>query len=530
MKRLIALILCLAMVTFGSSAVFASQTLYGDANGDGSVNAKDVLIMRKSIAGLGVTIDEELADVNGDGDVTMADLLLIRKSLAGIITIGQYHVTEAIIADAYINGVSVKDYTIVIPEEADLYTVYAAELLQDYIDDKTGAEIPIVDDSSPETAYEFLIGATNREASLASDVTLAENEYILKYDAGKIVIRGEAYMIGGGVGKFTYDYMTYDPAKTMQVCYIDDLPTENIPTAYEARQAKNVIFMIGDGMGPYHAEYTLERNLRRNLEPDYTEFCADRLPAICTVVTDSLTTIESGGETPTDSAAGGTALACGYKTYNHYVGLDKDQHYLTNIREVASSLGKRNAIMTTEPQTGATPAAFTAHINERSNYPVILIQQNSLTNCDYLKGDIGEDLLSETKYALDLLSTNNESGFFAMIEEAYIDKECHGDNHGFQNQIKLIHVMARFNSAIRYAMVFAAAHPDTLLLITADHETGGLKRGCVFTTTKHTGVPVKLYAIGSGSEYFTGQIDNTFIPKVIASCWGIDDFGDPNIN
>ena len=530
MKRIIALILCFAMVIMWSGTVFASQTLYGDANGDGSVNAKDVLLLRRWIAGLDADIDEDFADVNGDGDVTIVDVLLIRKSLAGLISIGQYHVTESILADAYVNGVSIKEYTIVIPQDADLYTVYAAELLQDYIADKTGTVIPVLTDDAAETTFEFLIGATNREESADADVALADNEYILKYDSGKIVMRGTAYMIGGGVGKFTYDYLTYDAASTMQVCYVDDLPTENVPTAYAALPAKNVIFMIGDGMGPYHAEYTLEYNLRRQLEADYTEFCADRLPAVCTVVTDSVTTIESGGETPTDSAAGGTALACGYKTYNHYVGLDKDQIFVQNIRELAASLGKRNAVMTTEPQTGATPAAFTAHFFERSNYPIILQQQNALTDCDYLKGDIGDDLLSETKYALDLLSTNNEAGFFAMIEEAYIDKECHGDNHGMQSQAGLVHAMARLNSAMRYAMVFAVAHPDTLLLLTADHETGGLKRGCAFATTKHTGIPVKLYAIGAGSEYFTGQIDNTFVPKIIASCWGVDNFGDPNIN
>ena len=530
MKRMIALLLCLAMVLMGPYAAHAAQTVYGDANGDGSVNAKDVLVLRRSIAGLECDIDEELADVNGDGEVSMADVLLVRKSLAGLITIGQYHVTESVIADAYINGVSIKDYSIVIPQDADLYTVYAAELLQDYIDDKTGTTLPIFTDEAEEATYEFLIGATNREESASADVSLAADEYILKYDSGKVVMRGDAYMIGGGVGKFTYDYMTYDPSKTMQVCHIDDLPTENVPTAYEALPAKNVIFMIGDGMGPYHAEYSLEYNLRRQLEDDYTEFCADRLPGLCYMTTYSLTTVESGGTTPTDSAASGTALACGYKTINHYVGMDENKHTLFNIRELAASLGKRNAVLTTEPQTGATPAAFTAHVEERSNYPVILTQQNALTNCDYIKGDIEDDLLAETKYTLDLLSTNNEAGFFTMIEEAHIDKAGHGDDHGRQSQVDLVHYMARFNSAIRYAMVFAVAHPDTLLLITADHETGGIKRGLVFTTTKHTTVDVKIYSIGSGSEFFTGTVDNTFVPKVIAAGWGIDNFGDQTLN
>lgn len=530
MKKIIAALLLVSMFLMTSTSVISAVSFYGDANADGFVNSKDVLLMRKNIAGLDGEIDAAYADINGDGEVTVADILLLRKSLAGIITLGQYHVTESIIGDAYINGVSIKDYTIVIPEGADLYTQYAAELLQDYVDDKTGVTLPIYTDDNAETEYEFLIGHTNRAESAAADVALEPDEYILKYDGGKVVMLGDAHMIGGGVGKFTYDYMTYDPSETLQTCSIDTLPTENAPMAYSPLPAKNTIFMIGDGMGPLHPELTLAFNLRRNLEPDYTEFCADRLPALGSVTTYSLTTLESGGTTPTDSAASGTALACGYKTYNHYLGLDENLAVVQNIRELASSLGKRNAVMTTEPITGATPAAFTVHFNERSNYPVIANLQNQITDCDYLKGDIEENLLAETKYALDLLSTNNEDGFFAMIEEAYIDKACHGDSHGFQSQPDLVHYVARFNSAIRYAMVFAVAHPDTLLLVTADHETGGLAKPLKFTVKVHTTVNVNVYSIGSGSEKLTGEINNTTIPKVIASEWGVDDFGDPNVS
>ena len=74
-------------------------------------------------------------------------------------------------------------------------------------------------------------------------------------------------------------------------------------------------------------------------------------------------------------------------------------------------------------------------------------------------------------------------------------------------------------------MVFTVAHPDTLLLITADHECGGLGRKLIFSSKDHTTANVKIYSIGHGSERFTGTIDNTDIPKIIASEWGVTNFG-----
>ena len=238
------------------------------------------------------------------------------------------------------------------------------------------------------------------------------------------------------------------------------------------------------------------------------------------VTTYSLTTVDSGGVQPTDSAAAGTALACGIKTYNKLLGMDSTLYPRQNIRELAASIGKRNAVISTERKEGATPAAFTVHFFERSNYNVIATMQSGITNCDYLKGDVYDDILAETKYLLDLLSTNNDAGFFTMIEEAHIDKAGHNNDKAL-----LLRSMARFNTAIQYAMVFATAHPDTLLLITADHECGRLSPGAVFNSSDHTVDDVKIYSIGHGSENFTGTIDNTDIPKVIASEWGVDDFG-----
>ncbi|MBR0302568.1 MAG: alkaline phosphatase, partial [Clostridia bacterium] len=473
MKRITALFICLLMI-FASVPVSYSRTFtHGDVNGDGRVSIKDSLLLRRYIAGLDDDISGNAADVNSDGNVTTADVLMLRRHLAGWCTVDETPV-HAYISDIEISGVSIADYNIVIPEDYDLYTLYAAELLKDYINDKSYIRLPILTDASEETPYEFLIGETNREESLdaADAVTLEDDEYLLMQDGSKIVMLGNAYMIGGGVGKFTYDYVTYDSALLDQALSIDTLPTAAAATPYTALPAKNTIFMIGDGMGEFHPQYSLELNQRRKWEPDFTEFCAYRLPNIGYVTTYSLTTVDSGGKQATDSAAAGTALACGIKTYNKRLGLDSSYYPHQNIRELAASLGKRNAVMTTERKEGATPAAFTVHFFDRSKYDLISSQQNTITDCDYLKGDIEDNILQETRYALDLLSTNNDAGFFVMIEEAHIDKYSHNN----QTQ-PVVHAVARFNSAIRYAMVFAVAHPDTLLLITADHECGGLLPG-----------------------------------------------------
>ena len=519
MKRILSLILCLTMLISASTVIHSTIFILGDSNSDGFVNAKDVLLVRRVIAGDADKISRE-GDVNGDGQFTLSDLLMLKQHIVGNAILEQ---PEPYIDNITVSGVSIDEYTIVIPSDADLFTVYAAELLNDYIEDKTNRSVDIVTDDTAETEYEFLIGETNRQESIdaVNSVALQDNEYLLKQDGSKIVMLGNSYMIGAGVGVFTYDYITYDPDLTLQTCAVNDLPTSNVPGVYTPRAAKNAIFMIGDGMGALHPQYTLEYNANKHQEPDYDEFYANRLPNICLCTTYSLTTLTTENSQPTDSAASGTALSSGYKTYNHYLGVDENKYPHQNIRELAASLGKRNAVLSTERKEGATPSAFTVHYFERNDYDIIANIQSGITDCDYLKGDILEDLLPETKYALDMLSTNNDEGFFTMIEEAYIDKCCHNND-----RMGLIHVMARFNNAIQYAMTFTVAHPDTLLVITADHECGGLKRGVVFTKQDHSGDDVKIYAIGGGSEQFTGTVDDTLVPKVIAAQWGVNNFGD----
>lgn len=523
MKKITAIVLLIAFVFSMSSAVFSSSShILGDLDDNGIVSSADSLLLRRYLAEFHDDIIEAAADVNLDGRINSRDSLMLKKHIALISPIGAYTLSDEIISEFYINGVNIRNYNIIVPDEREVYVTYAAEILQDFISDKSGITVPVLTDTVQSGDYEFLIGPTNRQESISAvaAVSLDDDDYLLKLDGSKIVMLGESYMIGAPVGAFTYDYVEYDPDRTAQLCNITTLPTSNTVSSYQAREAKSALLMIGDGMGPIHAEATLYYNSIRHLEPDYTEFSAYRLPCAGKVTTYSFTTNESGGETPTDSAAAGTALACGYKTFNTRVGIDFIRLRRQNIRELAASLGKRNAVISTDHIYGATPASFTAHTLSRTSTQDILDQQAQITDCDYMKGDITDDLLSETKYTLDLLSTNNENGYFAMIEEGYIDKSCHSNLPR-----DLVHYMARFNSTLQYTMVFASAHPDLLLIVTADHECGGVTAKCVITTDKHTGVDVDVLSIGGGSEQLTGTIDNIFIPKLIASNWGVTNFG-----
>ena len=186
------------------------------------------------------------------------------------------------------------------------------------------------------------------------------------------------------------------------------------------------------------------------------------------------------------------------------------------------------AVMSTEAQTGATPASFSAHAQSRNDSETILATQATLVEqygtiirCNYnhftesqVKGI--EAGINET---LDSLSVN-ENGFFLMYEEAYIDKYCHSND--INNTFK---TMVRFNQAIATFMEYAFYNPDTFVLITADHETGKLlpdgSGSYSYGSGDHTAMYVPVFTYGCGGELFDGRvIENVQIPKTIASFWG----------
>ena len=123
--------------------------------------------------------------------------------------------------------------------------------------------------------------------------------------------------------------------------------------------------------------------------------------------------------------------------------------------------------------------------------------------------------------ALDVLSSDNKKGYFLMIESAIIDGYGHNnDGEGMVTEMK------EFNNTLNQLVAYVNEHPETLLVVTADHETGGVGSSytaydkplqIIFSTRGHTGTVVPIFAYGPGAENFAGVMKNTDIPKKIES-------------
>lgn len=310
----------------------------------------------------------------------------------------------------------------------------------------------------------------------------------------------------------------------------------------------NVILMIGDGMGPNHvkaaeAEYGA---LYFANNADYSG---------------KVTTFSRDVFGPTDSAAAATALATGHKTDNGHVGQYRGKD-LRSTTETAMSLGMATGIIATEGVDGATPAGFSAHTSSRNNLDDILSDQlasgidlffgsnaeryeplkaqieqkyvyaNTLSGIKSAQGKVfaafdgiatsqGTDdaptLASLAVAALDILCAN-EDGFFLMIEESHIDKCSH--NNDIAGAVE--HVKA-YDDAIRAVVEYAERIGNTIVIVTADHETGGLQYNGetaarlsddMFTKGSHSKADVPLYVFGNIDFDLTKITDNTLIAKL----------------
>jgi len=347
-------------------------------------------------------------------------------------------------------------------------------------------------------------------------------------------------------------------------------------------RVKNIILMIGDGMGAEHRH--LARLIHRG---ESAQLAMDRLSVTGEVRTSGLNGVI------TDSAAAATAMASGYKTRKGVIGLDPDLNYLENIMEDARAVGKATGLVTTTQITHATPAAFVAHTDSRKN-KLEIARQISLAKIDVLMGGgaiyflpekekgcfvqagvrtdkknlikilrsagysyiCNEQMLNEldtrsahrvlglfageglarpfspdlalmTQQSIAVLSQYSQ-GFFLMLEGGQIDWASH-DN----DAQKVMQSLAGFDRAVKIARNFALSRDDTLLIVSADHETGGLKisrsggdegpfvdrEGNSFyvnwATHKHTGVNVPLTASGPMSSLLQGEIENTDIYRIM---------------
>ncbi len=413
---------------------------------------------------------------------------------------------------ATLGGVSFSDYTIVYAADALDYTIRAALYIRDAIHKRTGAALDIVTDATPATDHEIVVGETARPISATLNEELEGVEFSLLAADGHVAMEADYFVIAAAAYYFVANHVS-DAATVPAKAQVLQPITE---------KANNYILLIGDGMGV--VQTTMPQHMDGTALAPYTDgediFYGTLLPYSGFAHTNSL-------EHTTDSAASATALATGYKTTNGRIGRDKDGNDLLSITELASSLGMATAVMSTEVQSGATPGGFSAHANDRDDTEDILASQKVLQETCGTIIEADHDLY--TAYGVYQLEQRinatlntlhqNEKGFFMMYEEAYIDKHSHN-----MDITETAQAVLRFNQAIATFMEFAFYNPDTFLLITADHETGGLyvmEEKFKFNSGGHTGRDVPVYAYGLGAEVFDGKtIENVQIPKTIVSLWG----------
>ncbi|MFZ2338824.1 MAG: alkaline phosphatase [Bacteroidales bacterium] len=330
------------------------------------------------------------------------------------------------------------------------------------------------------------------------------------------------------------------------------------------KKVRNVILMIGDGMGLPHV---------------YAAMTAAGVPLnIQRTEVTGLQTSYSADNYVTDSAAAGTALSSGTKTNNGMIGVDPQGNKTKSILETAEENGLATGLVASSSVTHATPASFIAHQSSRSSYEDIakdflrtdidvfigggydhfakradgLNLIDSLTAKGYevttsaetlknpdspvklaallypdqpplrLNGR-GDMLYDAARKAIDILNRNRK-GFFLMIEGSQIDWAAHASEAE-----ATIDETLDFDRAVGAAIDFAMADGNTLVVITADHETGGVtipggdiksrQAKLHFSTKSHSAVMLPVYAYGPGAGNFTGIYDNTDIPKKILNAY-----------
>lgn len=337
--------------------------------------------------------------------------------------------------------------------------------------------------------------------------------------------------------------------------------TTTTPENYLDSNIKNVIYLIGDGMGFNHLEKAKnERNIELTMDTfDYQG--------------ESMT--RSFSNAITDSAAGGTALATGVRTLNGAIGVYPMDvtgtfSHPKNLTELCLENGKMTGVITTDLTSGATPASFSAHSSSRDNTEDITEDQlNSdidliwgaqngvatksdarangytyITTYDEMmaleegsksfaqftnnlwtleQSDANTPNLEQmTMKAIDILDDTDE-GFFLMIEGAHIDKHSHSNLDE-----NMTEALQEFDETIEYVLNYAKADGETLVVITADHETGAIVANhdgtYSFTQGSHSAANVPVLVYGSDKLIENGEVLNNYeIPIRIAYILGFSE-------
>lgn len=320
----------------------------------------------------------------------------------------------------------------------------------------------------------------------------------------------------------------------------------------QAEVPRNIILLIGDGLGV--AQVTAARTVKG-------ELAMESMPIGGLVLTHDTT------HYVTDSAAGGTALATGTSTRKGRIGMASNGRRLTNLLELAAGLGKASGVVTTDKLTGATPASFLAHAKDRSetenlagqisrSSAKVLIAGGAETFDDpdlranlarrgpvvktwkalrahrlgpvtalldegvlALSEDRDFSLADLTEQALRLLG-QEPNGFVLVIEEALTDKRGHK-----KDGPDVIAETISLDDAVAACLDFQRTHPHTLVLVTADHETGAvtLEEGSVEDRTatlsyhsgSHSATMVPLLAAGPGADRLGGIKTNAEVGRLL---------------
>ncbi|MCM2317167.1 MAG: alkaline phosphatase [Thermoanaerobaculia bacterium] len=333
----------------------------------------------------------------------------------------------------------------------------------------------------------------------------------------------------------------------------------------EGTRARNVILIVGDGMG-------------------FTQLSAGRIALrgpdgilwIQTLPSSAIVRTQSASSLVTDSAAAATAMATGVRVPNTVVSVDANGKPLRTLFEKARARGLAAGIVTTTDLTDATPAAFVAHVKSRRDR-IEIADQQSASGIEVMLGGGPEHFLpvarggrrvrtdlvesmraagytialepaalatpksgkllglfedtkrpplsTMTRVALETLARDPE-GFVLLVENEETDSASH--RHELP---RLIRGMQELDEAVRIALEFAKADGRTLVVVTADHETGGMQLvetkvagtlGVRWINGKHTAQPVPLFAWGPGASSFAGEIDNTAIHRLLVEALGLE--------
>jgi len=357
------------------------------------------------------------------------------------------------------------------------------------------------------------------------------------------------------------------------------LTPEKLPLV-ESEEVKNIIFLIGDGTG-----------LAQIASGQLALAGPDGWLAMQTMPVTGIVKVHSSDNLITDSAAGATAFACGEKTDNGVIAQLPDGRNCKTLMEFAMEAGMSTALVATSSITHATPASFASHVPSRGQ-ETIIAEQLAESGVDVMLGggleffakkgqsesvrEDNRDLVRElidagyavtttkeelaaassnklvglyasdgltraeteptlpemTEKALEIIS-EDEDGFFMMIEGSQIDWAGHANNVEYA-----LREIEDFDQTIKMILEFAKEDGETLVVVTADHETGGMtlqksKSGntqmkILWTSGSHTGIPVPLMAYGPRAMELTGWWDNTDIGKKIAEMLNFEPF--PSIN